>query len=127
MTFLDLPLLERSITSMAMLREGRDIALRCPVCGCDDVHPMRVVVLEFDGTKTSIARREVKQSRSAPCNNLSRRGVRITIRAGCEQGHVFDLALQFHKGKTYVEAIQRDDPESFGAGAWAQVPEFERN
>ena len=77
--------------------------IRCP--SCDPSNPMNVcvhpaAVFVDRGGQTTLIRRDGVLEEALP--KTEARGVVIEIRCFCETGHTFTLALQFHKGRTYV-------------------------
>ena len=78
-----------------------DPVMACPVCGGEHTHPVRLtcrspgtakglVVIDSDGL--SIDPRVPPQDR----------GVSIELTFVCEQSHLFQYRLHFHKGNTFV-------------------------
>jgi hypothetical protein len=77
-------------------------ALACPVCGDQYVHPVELECVS-PGTqegKVTIDAGGIAIDPRHPCEG---RGVRITLKFFCEQGHLFEYHLHFSKGSTLVE------------------------
>jgi hypothetical protein len=71
--------------------------LTCPLCGFDYVHITALKCLrQTDETVVTKEGTFVRQS----FNDM--RGVKTTIQYRCENGHVGEIILQFHKGCVYL-------------------------
>jgi len=77
-------------------------ALACPMCGSEYVHPVSLECAS-PGTRHGTVSINANGLAVNPQTGPSGRGTRITLGFLCEQGHVFEYALQFHKGCTLVE------------------------
>lgn len=72
-----------------------DVALCCPSCGCQQVHP-REVMVEQGNTATHVTG---DGTVVAATNRSERaRGSLIGLRFFCENGCEFDYVFEFHKG-----------------------------
>jgi hypothetical protein len=78
------------------------LALVCPVCAHDCVHPIRVEVWPPGATRgvLSVAADGISLD---PSIEPVGRGVRLVLDFLCEAGHAFSYAFQFHKGTTFIE------------------------
>ena len=80
---------------------GGQPTLLCPICGDYYIHP---VCLECWPPGAPKGRLQVDSEgiHLSPSERPPGRGVLITLKFGCEQGHAFTYEMQFCKGQTYV-------------------------
>ena len=88
-------------TSDEMMRPAY---LCCPVCGFFCTHLKACEVNQL-GSITTVTAEGTKLALGTP----SGRGTRITINCTCEEGHRFQIALQFHKGSILVSTARGED------------------
>ena len=79
-------------------------ALICPVCGDAYIHPVGLEC-RSPGRREGLLRVDARGIFIDPEVGAVGRGVQITLRFWCEQGHRFDYVLSFHKGQTFVEPL----------------------
>ena len=75
------------------------VALCCPICGFEYVHPERVVV-EQGRTRTQVTN---ETTQVTAIDNAYRRGSLIVLHFHCENGHGFEYRLEFCKGYVFCE------------------------
>ena len=95
--------IEAQARSFRFVVNGLDeggVALCCPFCGSDYVHPAKVVV-EQGFTKTTITRETTHTE--VPVHSEGKRGSEITLAFWAECGHRFAYRLAFHKGQLFCE------------------------
>lgn len=101
------------------IRQGESIcadelAIVCKECGWEYVHPVEVIIAPFEGDMNLGPRKQCVINkhgiRIEPLEaKPSCRGVRITLRFHCEEGHNFEHSFQFRKGLTNLEYAKLDD------------------
>lgn len=76
--------------------------LVCPECGLDYVHPtgLRCDPVGRDAKLVTVDADGVSERKS---DIDGRRGVEITLQFECENGHLFQYLLSFHKGHTFLK------------------------
>jgi hypothetical protein len=85
-----------------------DIAMSCPVCGCQNVHPVKVLVNPA-GNASGLVEISIDGLSWDKTIRPDGRGVRIELSFACEAGHAFTLEFHFHKGGTYTAFIRLAD------------------
>ncbi len=78
-----------------------DPAMACPVCGDEYVHPVRLACWS-PGTANGLVVIDSDGLTVDPHAPPMDRGVTIDLTFVCEQGHLFQYRLHFHKGNTFV-------------------------
>ncbi|EKD26285.1 MAG: hypothetical protein ACD_79C01283G0006 [uncultured bacterium] len=77
----------------------------CPVCECEFCHIEKVSVFPIKGeTKYVIDKSGVSLKKSF--HDEWNRGATVKVQMFCEDGHIFNLSYQFHKGITMLNKKQ---------------------
>jgi len=94
---------------------NENIAVRCPACGFEYVHPTEIYV-NSGGVITVVKDSGTYIKRGSAVG----RGVSYGIKYVCESGHVFVARFQFNKGNTYTEIINVGElpPEEWPSVIW---------
>ena len=89
--------------------------LVCPVCGDNYIHPVQIDCSPYGKHGRGYVKVDADGIHLNQTASPSGRGALIALKFMCEQGHVFDYVLNFHKGTTFVNSEARDivDGESF--------------
>lgn len=82
-------------------------------CGADYVHLVGVDVLQGDHV-TEVRGSGTTRHHAQNCG----RGSVIVSRFCCENGHVFDIALSFHKGQTFISRSECFPADETPATLW---------
>ena len=89
-------------------RTDYDYHVTCPVCNFEYMHPVQVEV-NAGGKITTIDHQGTRTRKGEPFG----RGVHIAVKLLCEDGHISELMLQFHKGQTGMAFTPTGDVGDF--------------
>ena len=83
---------------------AHDHVLACPVCGGLNVHPIRLSCVS-PGQSHGVITIDSHGVAMDPLHEPIGRGVWIALAFACEDGHLFEQRLHFHKGSTTLEQV----------------------
>ena len=92
--------------------EEPEASVHCPTCGAgtvDNLCHIELVQVRQGESITTISREKAAMVERS--DKPGARGSRVGITLWCENGHRFEVAFQFHKGTTFVEVHQLEDPD----------------
>lgn len=81
-----------------------DECIPCPVCSCNFVLPVSVRVYPLKGDTEYEINSKGISTRSSDAAE-THRGISIVIQFYCDDGHIWDTHIRFHKGETALSNI----------------------
>ncbi len=83
--------------------DGENTVVMCPTCGFECTHMGMVTVKQGERIDVVTRSETIRRENGATIEPFER-GAIVTILMWCEQSHVFEWKMQFHKGSTFVSS-----------------------